>query len=164
MKRAVPAVIAALALAACGDGNEENTATERDESPSLAPTPESTPSPEATPPTATAPSAPPPPLDATGPEDQPGGAGDEEPIRTRVSVVIDGEGVTPPRVDVPAFLSLRITVRNDLARRVTVALRGGHGGVRVRARGRRSFTVGGLQRGEYPLDAGAAGRGLIRAR
>jgi hypothetical protein len=168
VKRPLAVALAVVALAGCGgsDGGDatrtEGTTTERTDSPSLAPTPE--PTAAGDPPTATAPSAPSPPLDATGPEEQPGGAGDEMPVRTRVRVVLDGEGLTPPRIEVPAFLALRLTVRNDLPRRVTVVLRGGHRPVSVRGRATRRFDVGGLQRGEYRLDAGEAGRGVIVAR
>ena len=153
-----------LAPAACGGEDEPlSSPTVRDESPSLAPSATPTPTPTPTEPTATAPSAPSPPPDATGPEEAEGGAGDEEAIRTPVRVVIDGEGVTPPRVEAPAFLGLRVTARNDLPRRVVVALRGAHRGVRIPARSERTFDVPGLQPGEYPIDAGAAGRGTLVA-
>ena len=158
---------AALLLAPAGCGGEDeplSSPTVRNESPSLAPSATPTPTQSPTEPTATAPSAPSPPPDATGPgEEGEGGAGDEEAIRSPVRVVIDGEGVTPPRVEAPAFLGLRVTVRNDLPRRVTVALRGAHRAVRVAARSERTFDVPGLQPGEYPIDAGAAGRATLVA-
>ncbi len=159
--------VVAAGLAACGGTDDSGGPKERTESPSLAPTAEPTSMPTPTaegPPTASAPSAPTPPPDATGPEAEPGGAGDEEAARSRLRVVVDGEGITPPRVKVPAFLAVRITVRNDLPRRVTVAVRGVHPPVRVRARSTRSFNADGLQRGEYQIDAGAAGRGMLVAR
>jgi Cupredoxin-like domain len=109
------------------------------------------------PPTATAPSAPAPPEDAQG------GAGDEAAARTRITVVVDAEGITPPRLDVPAFLAVRITVRNDLPGAITVAVRGAHRSVRVPARARRAVDVDGLQPGEYPVDAGVAGRTTLVA-
>ena len=165
MRRAFVVAMMAVALAACGDEEGGGAPAERSESPSLAPTaePTSTSTAEGDPPTATVPRAPTPPPDATGPEEEPGGAGDEEAVRTRVRVVVDGEGITPPRVEIPAFLALRITVRNDLPRRVRVALRGAHRAVRIPARSTRSFDVDGLQRGEYAIDAGGAGRGTLVA-
>ena len=161
----IAAPLACLGLAACGGEDEPaSTPTIRSESPSLAsPTPAATPTAPSTPPTATAPSAPTAPPDATGPEAGEGGGGDEEAARTPVRVMIDGEGITPPRTEVPAFLALRITVRNDLPRAVTMALRGGHQGEEIPAGDEASFDVGGLQPGEYPLDAGAAGRATVVA-
>jgi hypothetical protein len=156
--------LAVLALAACGGSDPAATTTERDESPALpTPTPTPTPTATATPPTATAPSAPSPPPDAEGGEGAEGGAGDEAAARTQVRVVVDGEGVTPPRTEVPAFLAVRVTVRNDLPRPITVALRGGHSGRQVAARREGSFDVAGLQPGEYAIDAGEAGRATLVA-
>jgi len=163
VRRAAALGLVTAVLAGCGgDAEPVSSPTIRDESPSLGPS--STP----TPPSATAPSAPAPPPDATatatpGAENQEGGAGDEEAARTAVRVVVDGEGVTPPQVEAPAFLALRMTVRNDLPRRITVAVRGAHEAVRVPARAERSFDVPGLQPGEYPVDAGPAGRGTLVA-
>jgi hypothetical protein len=160
MRRAA-ALLVAVCLGACGGADEPSSSpTVRSESPPL---PAASPTPTPTPPTASAPSAPSPPPDATGPEEQEGGAGDEEAARTRVGVVVDAEGITPPRTEVPAFLALRVSVRNDLPRAVTVALRGGHQGERIAARSRGSFDVPGLQPGEYPLDAGPAGRATVVA-
>jgi hypothetical protein len=156
--------LAVLALAACGGSDPAATTTERDESPALpTSTPTPTPTATATPPTATAPSAPSPPPDAEGSEGGEGGAGDEEAARTRVRVVVDGDGVTPPRTEVPAFLAVRVTVRNDLPRPITVALRGGHSGRQVAARREGTFDVAGLQPGEYAIDAGEAGRATLVA-
>jgi hypothetical protein len=156
--------LAVLALAACGGSDPAATTTERDESPALpTSTPTPTPTATATPPTATAPSAPSPPPDAEGSEGGEGGAGDEEAARTQVRVVVDGEGVIPPRMEVPAFLAVRVTVRNDLPRPITVALRGGHSGRQVAARREGTFDVAGLQPGEYAIDAGEAGRATVVA-
>lgn len=161
MRRAIVLGLLAAAVAACGGEDEPlSTPTVRDDSPTLAPTPTAT----STSPTATAPSAPAPPPDATGsPEEAEGGAGDEEAARTPVRVVVDGEGVTPPRVEAPAFLALRLTVRNDLPREITVAVRGAHRAVLVPARSERSVDVPGQQPGQYPIDAGDAGRGTLVA-
>jgi hypothetical protein len=156
--------LAVLALAACGGSDPAATTTERDESPALpTPTPTPTPTTTATPPTATAPSAPSPPPDAEGGEGGEGGAGDEEAARTQVRVVVDGEGVIPPRTEVPAFLAVRVTVRNDLPQPITVALRGGHSGRQVAARREGTFDVAGLQPGEYAIDAGEAGHATLVA-
>ncbi len=176
---ALVAAALAVSLAGCGGGDEGTSATStepdatqtpREGSPSLAPeaspTPSATPMPGATstPPEASAPSAPSPPADATGPEtEDEGGAGDESAARTPVRVVIDGEGITPPRVEVPAFLGVRVTVRNVLPRSVRVSLADGDGRRTVPAGRSASFTASGLQPGEHVLSAGVAGRAVVVA-
>ncbi len=117
--------------------------------PSATPAATSTPTAVATPPTATAPSAPAP------PEDAPGGAGDETAARTRVSLVIDAAGITPPQVAVPAFLALEFAVRNDTAH--TRRVRFGGEGVSVPPSGVRRLLAAGVRPGSHRLDAGPAG-------
>jgi hypothetical protein len=165
------ALVATAVLAGCGaDDEPAPVRTENDDSPSLAPTatatPSATPAASATPPTATAPSAPAPPPDAGvpeghGAEDQEGGAGDEEAARVPVSLVVDGEGITPPVVSVPAFLALEIRVRNDLPRAVRIRIARTGVAFRVPARSARARAAGGLGRGRYSVDAGKAGRAQL---
>jgi hypothetical protein len=47
----------------------------------------------------------------TSPEDQPGGAGDEEPARSQALFTAQGARVTPRVVRVPAFISVRVELR-----------------------------------------------------
>ena len=47
----------------------------------------------------------------TSPEDQPGGAGDEEPARSQALFTAQGGRVTPRVVRVPAFISVRVELR-----------------------------------------------------
>ena len=47
----------------------------------------------------------------TSPEDQPGGAGDEEPARSQALFTAAGGQVTPRVVRVPAFISVRVELR-----------------------------------------------------
>jgi hypothetical protein len=145
------------ALAGCGGGGDSGARTERSESPELAPTP----------PTATAPSAPEPPTDipeetptatpteSPSPEDQEGGAGDEEAARLRVDLTIDGEGITPPIVTVTPFLALELVVRNDTPRRHTLRFRGQRRNVPAGRTTR--LRAPGVRPGGYEIDAGAAG-------
>jgi hypothetical protein len=147
-----------VALAGCGGGGDSSVRTERSESPDIAPTP----------PTATAPSAPEPPMDiptetptvtpteSPSPEDQEGGAGDEEAARLRVDLTIDGEGITPPIVTVTPFLALELVVRNDTARRQTLRFRGRTRNVPAGRTGR--LRAPGVRPGGYEIDAGAAGK------
>jgi len=148
-----------VALIGCGDGAEP-AQTERRESPELSATPSATPSAPAatatpTPPIATAPSAPVP------PEDAPGGAGDEEAARVRSSLVIDGEGITPRRVTVPAFLSLELSVRNASPQEQVVFVAGAQPSraVSVGPGETRRLALDGLRPGSYRIDAGPGRRG-----
>lgn len=99
----------ALALAACGgdDGGGSTTAatptgtvtealteTETLETETV----ESTPT-ETTPP-------------STSPEDQPGGAGDEEPARTLAMLTGENGKITPRVVRVPSFIAVRVELRS----------------------------------------------------
>ena len=154
--RLAAVLLAAALLGGCGGEEEEPApaATPTAEAtPTATPTP--TPEPTATPsPTAEATPAP------ESPEDQPGGAGDEEAVRVPVRFTVDGEGITPPQVSVPAFLALELIVANDLPEPVTVRLDGaepltvgpGETG-RARLEGRRP--------GSYEVDAGPAGTALL---
>jgi len=47
----------------------------------------------------------------TSPEDQPGGAGDEEPARSLALFTAQGGRVTPRVVRVPSFISVRVELR-----------------------------------------------------
>jgi hypothetical protein len=48
---------------------------------------------------------------ATSPEDQPGGAGDEEPARSQALFTAQDGRVTPRVVRVPAFIAVRVELR-----------------------------------------------------
>jgi hypothetical protein len=111
----------ALAVGACGDDDEERaerTATSPPTTPTETTTTEET-VPEETETeseteteteteseneTETAPGA--------SPEDQPGGAGDEEPARTLALFTGEGGRITPRVVRVPAFISIRVELRS----------------------------------------------------
>jgi hypothetical protein len=113
----------ALAVGACGDDDEERaerTATSPSTTPTETTTTEETvPEETETEPeteteteseteseneTETAPGA--------SPEDQPGGAGDEEPARTLALFTGEGGRITPRVVRVPAFISIRVELRS----------------------------------------------------
>jgi hypothetical protein len=146
----------AVALVGCGGEDSEQTAAPTATAPPPAAT--ETPAPTAT---ETATATPTPTATATeNPEDQPGGAGDEEPIRVPVEFTVRDRGITPPQVAVPAFLGLELIVNNELADPIEVTLEGseplnvgpGETG-RMRLQGRR--------KGQYVVDFGAAGQALL---
>jgi hypothetical protein len=149
-----------VALAGCG-GDQEGAAGEPQ--PPVVTTPEPTPTVEPTgTPTAEPPAEPEPEPTATlGPEDQEGGAGDEEAPRVPVRFTIDGEGLTPPQVSVPAFFPVVLTIDNALPRAVTVTL--GNVEITVDAGSRGQGRHPGLRPGEHAVDAGAAGRATVLA-
>ena len=158
MRAAAAALAAGLLAAGCGGSDERAGTPTPTASPTRTPSPTSA---AGAAPTAFAPSAPEPPLDA--PEAQPGGAGDEQPIRQQVRLTIGAGGVTPRLVKVSAFLSVELVVRNATAAEQIVSVRG--------AKPRRAVSVGrgetrrlpvmGLRRGRYRIDAGQAGRATL---
>jgi hypothetical protein len=157
MRAALLVLVFAVALVGCGGDDAEQTAA-----PTATPPPTATETPTATmtaTPTATA-TATATPTPSANPEDQPGGAGDEEPVRVPVEFTVRDRGITPPQVAVPAFLGLELIVNNQLADPIEVTLEGseplsvgpGETG-RMRLQGRR--------KGQYVVDFGAAGQALL---
>jgi hypothetical protein len=154
-RRSLLPLLVAAALCGCGGDEATTSAPAPTPSPSAAPTEAPTATPTATPsPTAT--DAPTP----ESPEDQPGGAGDEQEARVPIELTVASGGITPPRVSVPGFLALELIVHNKLPVEVVVRLEGanpmtvgpGETG-RARLEGRRP--------GRYTIDAGAAGKAVL---
>jgi hypothetical protein len=122
-RRLAPVVLALLlALAGCGGDDEEPAAsTEAAPPPTAEPAPTETeteteteaeeaetgPEP-AEPSEPTEPAEPP-----ASPEDQPGGAGDEEPARALALLTGENGRITPRRVRVPAYISIRVELRSQ---------------------------------------------------
>jgi hypothetical protein len=156
MRWLVPVVVVA-ALAGCGGDDSEETAA-----PTATPPPAATATPTATP-TATATATPTSTATATpteNPEDQPGGAGDEEPIRVPVEFTVRDRGITPPQVAVPAFFGLELVVNNELADPIEVTLEGAEPmTVGPGETGRQQLK--GRRKGQYVVDFGAAGQALL---
>jgi hypothetical protein len=142
------AVVIALAMAVSGcDGDDEessatlptDTVTTPTQTATVeAPTETEQESPEAE--TETAPGE-------TGPEDQPGGAGDEEPARTLALLTAEDGRITPRVVRVPAFIAIQVELRSKDGREyglrfgdVTITAGGGLNSV--------STTIDGLRPGK----------------
>jgi hypothetical protein len=156
MRAGLLVLTVAVALVGCGgDDDQEQTAA-----PTATPPPAATATATATPTETPTPAATATSTATANPEDQPGGAGDEEPIRVPVEFTVRDRGITPPQVAVPAFLGLELIVNNQLADPIDVALEGaepmtvgpGETG-RMRLPGRR--------KGQYVVDFGAAGQALL---
>jgi hypothetical protein len=84
---------------------------------------------------------------AESPEDQPGGAGDEEPARTLALLTAENGRITPRVVRVPAFISIQVELRSKDGRKyvmrfgdVTITAGGGLSSV--------STTIDGLRPGK----------------
>jgi hypothetical protein len=148
-------LLAAAALCGCGGDGETTAAPAPTPSPPAAATEAPTATPTATPsPTAT--DAPTP----ENPEDQPGGAGDEQEARVPIELTVASGGITPPQVSVPGFLALELIVHNELPVEVVVRLEGARPiavapGETGRAR------LAGRRPGRYAIDAGAAGKAIL---
>jgi hypothetical protein len=147
-----------VALAGCGGEQEDSAGGPQ---PPVVTTPEPTPTVQPTATPTAEPTAGPEPTATVGPEDQEGGAGDEEAPRVPVRFTIDGEGLTPPQVSVPAFFPVVLTIDNALPRGVTVTL--GDVEITVAAGAQGQGRHPGLGPGEHAVDAGAAGRATILA-
>jgi hypothetical protein len=83
----------------------------------------------------------------TGPEDQPGGAGDEEPARTLALFTAEDGRITPRAVRVPAFIAVQVQLRSGDGREYGLRF----GDVTITAGGDLSSvstTIDGLRPGE----------------
>jgi hypothetical protein len=162
----IASLLAALALAACGGGEDESAAGPQ-VVPDEAPTPDTGPAPPA--PTQEQPEPDPPDGEADGPgggEDVPGGggAGDEG---NRVPVVFElgpDDMLEPSTISVPEFLGLRLEVRStdDEPHRVDLLV---DPPVRltVSPGGSASLDVTGQREGRYALEVDGARAGTLVA-
>ena len=112
--------MAALAAAGCG-GDDEKQSGVSTTPPPQAPATASTPAPTVSTP-ATTPQAQPPP--ETGPEDQPGGAGDEEPARVEAALTGRGGKISPREVRVPPYIAVEVTLYSADRRDYEVTVNG----------------------------------------
>jgi hypothetical protein len=130
--------VVALAVAGCGsdDGGDATTTPSTNAEPTVSTPPATA--------TATAP--------ATRPgtvENQPGGAGDEQPAVVPATFQIEDDFADPPDVSVPAFFTIRVTGVSADGKVHTIAFQGQS--AKVPAGGRASFDVEGLRAGVYPV-------------
>jgi hypothetical protein len=150
-----------LALAGCGGDDDEQAGTTT--APAEAPAPTATvTAPETAPaPTETAEPEPPPP---TSPEDQPGGAGDEQGAYSLALFTGEDGRITPRVVRVPAYISIRVELRSGDGREYGLTFEGE--GITVGGGlGSVSTTIDGLRPGEAVVGVpkGAANRVRIEA-
>lgn len=116
----------ALGVAACGSGEESPPDTVR------------------------APAETSPPMNAVAPEDQEGGAGDEEPIRVPATFTFTRDGaVRPPVVAVPAFFQIALRGVSRDGEPHEIVFQGTR--IAVPAGGRAGARVEGLKEGRYPV-------------
>jgi hypothetical protein len=162
-----------LALAACGDDDEETaerTATSPETTPAETteteePAPETEAETERSEPAEPETETEAEPAPETSPEDEPGGAGDEEAARTLALFTGEGGRITPRVVRVPAYISIRVELRSGDGReyglvfvnettRVQVRVSGGLGSV--------SSTLDGLRPGDSIRGRPTAGGTPVR--
>ncbi len=116
---AAGALLAVAALAAAGCGGDDEKASDTTPAAST-PTTASTPAPVTTPQagTETTPPA------KTSPEDQPGGAGDEEPARVEAALTGRGGKIGPREVRVPPYIAVEVTLHSADGRDYSVTVNG----------------------------------------
>lgn len=152
-------VLIAIAWAGCG----EDGSPARTDRPATSPAVADTPSPTATPTPSPAPSSSPETPANHQPESDPGEGGDEAGNRVPVELELAVEEVLPARVEVPAFLALRVTVRNESGGERNLRL-GGRTILEILPGATERIDLEGLQPGEHVIDAGESGRATIVAR
>lgn len=158
------AVGLSLGLAACGGDDEEpapadtQAETEKTERPESETETSESETREAEPPTEEAPTETEPPA---SPEDQPGGAGDEEPARSLALFIGEDGRITPRVIRVPPFISIRIELRSADGRPYGLEFRG----ARVRVSGPLSSvssTIDGLRPGDRLVGTASGAPGTVR--
>lgn len=97
---------------------------------------------------------------SASPEDQPGGAGDEEPARVPLEFTLSDDGLKPGTISVPAFLGLELIVHNRTSQPQHVVLEGS-GSVDVPAGDTARAHFEGRRKGTYRVDAGSAGHAEV---
>jgi hypothetical protein len=149
---------AAAALAGCGGGSSDTAAPATPQpAPSAAteaPTETASPTTSATPTPTTQP------LPSVQPEDQPGGAGDEEAIRVPAQFKVTANAVDPPLIQLPAFLSIELIVRNERSSPIVARLEGAEP-MTVAAGDTGHMVVPGRKRGRYSVDFGNGQTALL---
>jgi hypothetical protein len=158
---ALAAALTLMALGVAGCGSDSGSGTSTDVQSGGAATasggavlPPTTAAPT-TPPAATATQPTPPPTaapstTATGPESQPGGAGDEQPSVIPATFTFGDLGPRPERVEVAPFFTIRVTgVAND-RRPHQIVFQGRT--IDIPAGKTRSATFPGLKPGTYPVE------------
>jgi hypothetical protein len=153
----VGTAIAALVLAASGCGADDEQVGGATTTPPRAEKPPTTAEPPASQPTETAPA-----LAETGsPEEQPGGAGDEEPARSQALLTGRAGAIRPRIVRVPPFIAIRVELRSADGRAYELRL----GARRLRAGGQlgsASTTFAGLRPGKALIGRGVGGANDVR--
>jgi hypothetical protein len=112
--RAAPCLLAlALLTAGCGDDDDDTTAKTDSGQPPTRTVTVPTPAPAKEPhKTSTEPAKTDPGREPASPEDQPGGAGDEEAARSEVVLTGRGGRIGPLLVKVPPFIAIRVVLRS----------------------------------------------------
>jgi hypothetical protein len=160
VRAGIAVLLVAAALAGCGAGDEDQTAAPSmpQPAPSAATeTPTQTPSSTAS----ATPTATTQPLPSVAPEDQPGGQGDESPIRVPAEFTIsEGGAMTPQQVAIPAFFTIELIVHNKTSKPVDVRWVG-EKVMSVPPGGKGDVEVKGRKKGTWLVDAGSAGQAVV---
>lgn len=159
-KRAVIAAsclaAAVLAVSGCGGGDDDDKAASKPKPPEKTTSIE-----ETSPKTGTAPAATTKqPAKGKSPEDQPGGAGDEQPARVPAELTGRNGKITPRKVRVPPYIAVQITLRSGDGRAYRIQAGSHVLGVNGETRSATAF-VPGLRPGKRLLVHGFNGAGNV---
>jgi hypothetical protein len=123
-----PVLVLSLVAGGCGGNGAQGSQVSQAHAPAATSAPLPAPAPTATTPTATTPATTPAPTTpaqtTTVGENQPGGAGDEQGIASKVQYALSGTTATPASASAPAFIRIALTLRSadGRAHAVRVAL------------------------------------------
>jgi hypothetical protein len=123
-----PVLVLSLMAGGCGGNGAQGSQVSQAHAPAATSAPLPAPAPTATTPTATTPATTPAPTTpaqtTTVGENQPGGAGDEQGIASKVQYALSGTTATPASASAPAFIRIALTLRSadGRAHAVRVAL------------------------------------------
>jgi hypothetical protein len=151
-------LVAAVALAGCGGDDEGGKATgttsEQQAATQTEPTDTGTATTETSETTETS-------QTATSPEDQPGGAGDEEPARSQALFTGRGGRIRPTVVRVPSFIAIRVVLRSGDGRAYALRFKGRTLQVNGSARSA-TADFAGLRPGKVLAGTGVNGSNAVR--
>ena len=86
--------------------------------------------------------------DGASPEDQPGGAGDEEVTRSQVIIEFSKDGLSPTEVRVPSFIQVELVIRSTDGTEYNLSYKAPSSGGGANGTSEADFDIDGMRPGE----------------